>query len=112
MFRKIDNVTVMPLSIYEDLINKENNIIKEYEELLNLKKLTKEDYEKLIRKKKELLGFTTSIKTYKKLQNDTGIKGINLNGKKTSKNKIFIVDLEYDKELGLLDEEDDSMMWD
>ena len=45
LFRKIDNVTVMPLNIYDDLISKENNIIKEYEELLNLKKLTKEDYE-------------------------------------------------------------------
>ena len=100
----------MPLNIYEDLISKEKNIIKEYEELLNLKKLTKEDYKKLIRKKKELLSFTTSIKTYKKLKNDTGIKGINLNRNKT--NKIFIINLKYNEEFGLLDEEDDSMMRD
>ncbi len=109
LFRKIDNVTVMPLNIYEDLISKENNIIKEYEELLNLKKLTKEDYEKLIRKKKELLGFTTSIKTYKRFKSNTNIE-INLNRNKT--NKIFIVDLKYDDEFGLLDKKDDSLMWD
>ncbi|MEI0489119.1 CRISPR-associated helicase Cas3' [Brachyspira pulli] len=109
LFRKIDNVTVMPLNIYDDLISKENNIIKEYEELLNLKKLTKEDYEKLIRKKKELLGFTTSIKTYKRFKSNTNIE-INLNRNKT--NKIFIVDLKYDDEFGLLDKKDDSLMWD
>ena len=109
LFRKIDNLTVMPLNIYEDLISKENNIIKEYEELLNLKKITKEDYEKLIRKKKELLGFTTSIKTYKRFKSNTDIE-INLNRNKT--NKIFIVDLKYDDEFGLLDKKDDSLMWD
>ena len=109
LFRKIDNVTVMPLNIYDDLISKENNIIKEYDELLNLKKLTKEDYEKLIRKKKELLGFTTSIKTYKRFKSNTNIE-INLNRNKT--NKIFIVDLKYDDEFGLLDKKDDSLMWD
>ncbi|MEI0747874.1 CRISPR-associated helicase Cas3' [Brachyspira pulli] len=109
LFRKIDNVTVMPLNIYKDLISKENNIIKEYEELLNLKKLTKEDYEKLIRKKKELLGFTTSIKTYKRFKSNTNIE-INLNRNKN--NKIFIVDLKYDDEFGLLDKKDDSLMWD
>lgn len=109
LFRKIDSVTVMPLNIYNDLISKENNIIKEYEELLNLKKLTKEDYEKLIRKKKELLGFTTSIKTYKRFKSNTNIE-INLSRNKT--NKIFIVDLKYNEEFGLLDKKDDSFMWD
>lgn len=112
LFRKIDNVTVMPLSIYNDLINKENNIIDEYTKLLNMDKLNKENYKKLLNKKNELIGFTVPIKTYKKLQNNTAIKEINLNKNNANKNKIFIVNLEYDKELGLLDKKDDSILMD
>ncbi|WP_304353955.1 CRISPR-associated helicase Cas3' [Brachyspira innocens] len=109
LFRKIDNVTVMPLSIYNDLINKENNIIDEYTKLLNIDKLNKENYEKLLKKKNELLRFTVPIKTYKKIKNYSGIE-INLNKNKT--NKIFIVELEYNEELGLLDKKDNSILMD
>ncbi|WP_240516632.1 CRISPR-associated helicase Cas3' [Brachyspira sp. G79] len=109
LFRKIDNVTVMPSSIYNDLINEENNIIDEYTKLLNMDKLSKEMYEKLLKKKNELLGFTVPIKTYKKIKNYCGIE-INLNRNKT--NRIFIVELEYNKELGLLDKKDNSILMD
>lgn len=50
------------------------------------------------------------IKTYKKIKNYSGIE-INLN-KNINKNKIFIVELEYDKELGLLDKKDNSILMD
>ncbi|ADG71322.1 CRISPR-associated helicase/endonuclease Cas3 [Brachyspira murdochii] len=110
LFRKIDNVTVMPSIIYNDLINEENNIIDEYRKLLNMDKLSKENYEKLLKKKNELLKFTVPIKTYKKIKNYSGIE-INLN-KNINKNKIFIVELEYDKELGLLDKKDNSILMD
>ncbi|WP_300756539.1 CRISPR-associated helicase Cas3' [uncultured Brachyspira sp.] len=109
LFRKIDNVTVMPSSIYNNLINEENNIIDEYTKLLNMDKLSKEMYEKLLKKKNELLGFTVPIKTYKKIKNYCGIE-INLNRNKT--NKIFIVELEYNEELGLLDKKDNSILMD
>ncbi|WP_297205526.1 CRISPR-associated helicase Cas3' [uncultured Brachyspira sp.] len=109
LFRKIDNVTVMPLSIYNDLINEENNIIDEYTKLINMDKLSKDMYEKLLKKKNELLGFTVPIKTYKKIRNYSGIE-INLN--KNKANKIFIVELEYNGELGLLDKKDDSILMD
>ena len=109
LFRKIDNVTVMPSNIYNDLINEENNIIDEYTKLLNMDKLNKENYEKLLKKKNELLGFTVPIKTYKKIKNYSGIE-INLNKNKT--NRIFVVELEYNEELGLLDKKDDSIMCD
>ncbi|MEI0518654.1 CRISPR-associated helicase Cas3' [Brachyspira murdochii] len=110
LFRKIDNVTVMPSIIYNDLINEENNIIDEYRKLLNMDKLSKENYEKLLKKKNELLKFTVPIKTYQKFKNYSGIE-INLN-KNINKNKIFIVELEYDKELGLLDKKDNSILMD
>ena len=109
LFRKIDNVTVMPLSIYNDLINKENNIIDEYTKLINMDKLNKENYEKLLKKKNELLRLTVPIKTYKKIKNYSGIE-INLN--KNNTNKIFVIELEYDKELGLLDKKDNSILMD
>ena len=57
----------------------------------------------LIKKKNEILGFTTSVRLYKSLQSNAGFKPIELGKNKFE--KIFIVDLEYSEELGLLDNE-------
>lgn len=101
LFRAIDSVTVMPKEKY--LSKNVNNIINEYFEIKNKEKKTKEDLKNLINKKNEILGFTTSVRLYKKDKSNTGIKPIELGKNKFE--KIFIVDLEYSEELGLLDNE-------
>ena len=97
LFRAIDSVTVIPKEIYF----KENNIINEYFEIKNKEKKTKEDLKNLIDKKNEILGFTTSIRLYKSVEYSSGIKPIELG--KNKFDKIYIVDLEYSEELGLLE---------
>lgn len=103
LFRAIDSVTVMPKGIYLSLIGNDNNIINEYFEIKNKEKKTKDDLKNLIKKKNEILGFTTSVRLYKKDKSNTGIKPLELGKNKFE--KIFIVDLEYSEELGLLDNE-------
>ena len=78
-----------------------NNIINEYFEIKNKENKTKEDFKNMILKKNEILGFTTSVRLYKKDKSNTGIKPLELGKNKFE--KIFIVDLEYSEELGLLD---------
>lgn len=101
LFRAIDSVTVMPKEKY--LSKNVNNIINEYFEIKNKENKTKEDFKNMILKKNEILGFTTSVRLYKKDKSNTGIKPIELGKNKFE--KIFIVDLEYSEELGLLDNE-------
>ena len=101
LFRAIDSVTVMPKEKY--LSKNVNNIINEYFEIKNKENKTKEDFKNMILKKNEILGFTTSVRLYKKDKSNTGIKPIELGKNKFE--KIFIVDLEYNEELGLLDNE-------
>ena len=101
LFRAIDSITVMPKEKY--LSKNVNNIINEYFEIKDKEKKTKEDLKNLINKKNEILGFTTSVRLYKKDKSNTGIKPIELGKNKFE--KIFIVDLEYSEELGLLDNE-------
>ena len=103
LFRAIDSVTVMPKGIYLSLIGNDNNIINEYFEIKNKEKKTKDDLKNLINKKNEILGFTISVRLYKKDKSNTGIKPIELGKNKFE--KIFIVNLEYNEELGLLDNE-------
>ena len=103
LFRAIDSVTVMPKVIYLSLIGNDNNIINEYFEIKDKEKKTKDDLKNLINKKNEILGFTTSVRLYKSLQSNAGFKPIELGKNKFE--KIFIVDLEYSEELGLLDNE-------
>ena len=99
LFRAIDSVTVMPKEKY--LSKNVNNIINEYFEIKNKENKTKEDFKNMILKKNEILGFTTSVRLYKKDKSNTGIKPLELGKNKFE--KIFIVDLEYSEELGLLD---------
>ena len=99
LFRAIDSVTVMPKEKY--LSKNVNNIINEYFEIKDKENKTKEDLKNLINKKNEILGFTTSVRLYKSLQSNAGFKPIELGKNKFE--KIFIVDLEYSEELGLLD---------
>ena len=101
LFRAIDSVTVIPKEIYLSIIENENNIINEYLEIRDKEKKTKDDLKNLINKKNEILGFTTSVRSYKSLKSNAGIKPIELG--KNKFDKIYIVDLEYDKELGLLE---------
>ena len=101
LFRAIDSVTVMPKEKY--LSKNVNNIINEYFEIKNKENKTKEDFKNMILKKNEILGFTTSVRLYKSLQSNAGFKPIELGKNKFE--KIFIVDLEYSEELGLLDNE-------
>lgn len=98
LFRAIDSVTVMPKEKY--LSKNVNNIINEYFEIKNKEKKTKEDLKNLINKKNEILGFTTSVR-FKKDKSNTGIKPLELGKNKFE--KIFIVNLEYSEELGLLE---------
>ena len=98
LFRAIDSVTVIPKEIYF----KENNIISEYFEIKNKEKKTKDDLKNLIKKKNEILGFTTSVRLYKSVEYSSGIKPIELG--KNKFDKIYIVDLEYSEELGLLED--------
>lgn len=98
LFRAIDSVTVMPKEKY--LSKNVNNIINEYFEIKNKENKTKEDFKNMILKKNEILGFTTSVRLYKSLQSNAGFKPIELGKNKFE--KIFIVDLEYSEELGLL----------
>ena len=100
LFRAIDSVTVMPKGIYLSVIGNDNNIINEYFEIKNKEKKTKEDLKNLINKKNEILGFTTSVR-FKKDKSNTGIKPLELGKNKFE--KIFIVNLEYSEELGLLE---------
>ena len=101
LFRAIDSVTVMPKGIYLSLIGNDNNIINEYFEIKDKEKKTKDDLKNLINKKNEILGFTTSVRLYKSLQSNAGFKPIELGKNKFE--KIYIVDLEYSEELGLLE---------
>ena len=101
LFRAIDSVTVIPKEIYLSLIRDDNNIINEYFEIKNKEKKTKEDLKNLINKKNEILGFTTSVRLYKSVEYSLGIKPIELG--KNKFDKIYIVDLEYSEELGLLE---------
>ena len=101
LFRAIDSVTVMPKGIYLSLIGNDNNIINEYFEIKDKEKKTKDDLKNLIKKKNEILGFTTSVRLYKSLQSNAGFKPIELG--KNKLDKIYIVDLEYSEELGLLE---------
>ena len=103
LFRAIDSVTVIPKEIYLSLIRDDNNIINEYFEIKDKEKKTKDDLKNLINKKNEILGFTTSVRLYKSLQSNAGFKPIELG--KNKLDKIYIVDLEYSEELGLLDNE-------
>ena len=68
----------------------------------NKENKTKEDFKNMILKKNEILGFTTSV-LYKSIKSNSGIKPLELGKNKFE--KIFIVDLEYSEELGLLDNE-------
>ena len=77
-----------------------NNIINEYFEIKDKENKTKEDFKNMILKKNEILGFTTSVR-FKKDKSNTGIKPLELGKNKFE--KIFIVDLEYSEELGLLE---------
>lgn len=97
LFRAIDSVTVIPEEIYFSEIT----IINEYFELRDKEKKTIDDLKNLIKKKNEILGFTTSVRSYKSVESNAGIKPIELG--KNKFDKIYIVDLEYDKELGLLE---------
>lgn len=99
LFRAIDSVTVMPKEKY--LSKNVNNIINEYFEIKDKENKTKEDFKNMILKKNEILGFTTSVRLYKKDKSNTGIKPLELGKNKFE--KIFIVDLEYSEELGLLE---------
>lgn len=101
LFRAIDSVTVMPKEKY--LSKNVNNIINEYFEIKDKENKTKEDFKNMTLKKNEILGFTTSVRLYKKDKSNTGIKPLELGKNKFE--KIFIVDLEYSEELGLLDNE-------
>lgn len=101
LFRAIDSVTVIPKEIYLSLIRDDNNIINEYFEIKDKEKKTKDDLKNLINKKNEILGFTTSVRLYKSLQSNAGFKPIELG--KNKLDKIYIVDLEYSEELGLLE---------
>lgn len=101
LFRAIDSVTVMPKEKY--LSKNVNNIINEYFEIKDKENKTKEDFKNMILKKNEILGFTTSVRLYKKDKSNTGIKPLELGKNKFE--KIYIVDLEYSEELGLLDNE-------
>lgn len=101
LFRAIDSVTVIPKEIYLSIVANENNIINEYCEIRDKEKKTKDDLKNLIKKKNEILGFTTSVRSYQSLESNAGIKPIELG--KNKFDKIYIVDLEYDKELGLLE---------
>ena len=101
LFRAIDSVTVMPKEKY--LSKNVNNIINEYFEIKNKENKTKEDFKNMILKKNEILGFTTSVRLYKSIKSNSGIKPLELGKNKFE--KIFIVDLEYSEELGLLDNE-------
>lgn len=103
LFRAIDSVTVIPKEIYLSLIRDDNNIINEYFEIKDKEKKTKDDLKNLINKKNEILGFTTSVRLYKSIKSNSGIKPLELGKNKFE--KIFIVDLEYSEELGLLDNE-------
>ena len=101
LFRAIDSVTVIPKEIYLSLIRDDNNIINEYFEIKNKEKKTKEDFKNLINKKNEILGFTTSVRLYESRKSNAGVKPIELG--KNKFDKIYIVDLEYSEELGLLE---------
>ena len=101
LFRAIDSVTVIPKEIY--LSKNVNNIINEYFEIKDKENKTKEDFKNMILKKNEILGFTTSVRLYKSLQSNAGFKPIEFGKNKFE--KIFIVNLEYNEELGLLDNE-------
>lgn len=110
LFRAIDSVTVMPLSIYSDLIKNENNIISEYFEIKYKENKTKEDLKKLTNKKNEILGYTTSVRLYESIESNSGIKPLELG--KNKFDKIYIVDLEYNKELGLIDNKSNIILSD
>lgn len=110
LFRAIDSVTVMPLSIYSDLIKNENNIISEYFEIKYKENKTKEDFKNLTLKKNEILGYTTSVRLYKGINANSGIKPLELG--KNKFDKIYVVDLEYDKELGLIDNKSNMILSD
>lgn len=110
LFRAIDSVTVMPEQEYLDLTKNENNIIKQYSEIKNKENKTKEDYKNLIIKKNEILGYTTSVRLYKSNKSRTGIESLKLG--KSKFDEIHIVNLKYDKELGLLDDESNILLTD
>lgn len=110
LFRAIDSVTVMPLSIYSNLIKNENNIISEYFEIKYKENKTKEDFKNLTNKKNEILGYTTSVRLYKSIESNSGIKPLELG--KNKFDKIYIVDLEYNKELGLIDNKSNIILSD
>lgn len=110
LFRAIDSVTVMPLSIYSDLIKNENNIISEYFEIKYKENKTKEDFKNLTNKKNEILGYTTSVRLYKSIESNSGIKPLELG--KNKSDTIYIVDLEYDKELGLTENKSNIILSD
>lgn len=110
LFRAIDSVTVMPLSIYSDLIKNENNIISEYFEIKNKENKTKEDFKNLTHHKNEILGYTTSVRLYKRKDSNSGIKPLELGRNKSD--TIYIVDLEYDKELGLTENKSNIILSD
>lgn len=110
LFRAIDSVTVMPLSIYNDLIKNENNIINQYFEIKYKENITKKDLENLTIKKNEILGYTTSVRLYQSNKSNTGIKPLEL--EKNKFDKIYIVDLEYNKELGLIDDKSNIILSD
>lgn len=110
LFRAIDSVTVMPLSIYNDLIKNENNVINQYFEIKYKENITKKDLENLTIKKNEILGYTTSVRLYQSNKSNTGIKPLELG--KNKFDKIYIVDLEYNKELGLIDNKSNIILSD
>lgn len=110
LFRAIDSVTVMPEQEYLNLTKNENNIIKQYSEIKNKENKTKEDYKNLIIKKNEILGYTTSVRLYKSNKSRSGIESLKLG--KSKFDEIHIVNLKYDKKLGLLDDESNILLTD
>lgn len=101
LFREIDNVTIIPSSIYLEIIKKENNIFEQYK---NSKK--NHEYENVIKIRNEILNHTTNVPFYYiKNKNYSSSKPLELD----KKNNIYIVDMKYDKDIGLLNKVDDEI---
>lgn len=101
LFREIDNVTIIPSSIYLEIIKKENNIFEQYK---NSKK--NHEYENVIKTRNEILNHTTNVPFYYIKNKDySSSKPLELD----KKNNIYIVDMKYDKDIGLLNKVDDEI---
>lgn len=99
LFRAIENATVMPIKIYDAITKEENNILEQYKNAKD-----RHEYENIIKIKNEILSYTTNVLSYIKNKYSSGIGYIELD----RRSSIYIIDLKYDKDIGLLNDKIDD----